>query len=60
MEALILTDHIRRVIDAFIARPKLDEFGFAKTSPAVTDRPPYDPANLLKLYVYVSFQQVRS
>jgi len=60
MDELILTDHVRLVIDAFIARLKLGEFGFARASPAVTGRPPYDRADLLKLYVYGSFQQVRS
>jgi len=60
MDELILTDHLRRVIDAFIARLKMGKFGFAKASPAVTGRPPYDPADLLKLYVYGNFQQVRS
>jgi transposase len=34
--------------------------GFGKAEPAGTGRPPYDPADLLKLYLYGYLNQVRS
>lgn len=60
LDELIPADHLCRVIDAFVARLDLGQLGFAKSSPAATGRPPYDPADLLKLYVYGYLQQVRS
>lgn len=60
LDELIPADHLCRVIDAFVARLDLGQLGFAKVSPAATGRPPYDPADLLKLYVYGYLQQVRS
>ena len=60
LDELVPSDHLCRVIDAFVARLDLSELGFAKATPAATGRPPYDPADLLKLYVYGYLQQVRS
>ena len=60
LDELIPADHLCRVVDAFVARLDLGQLGFAKASPAATGRPPYDPADLLKLYVYGYLQQVRS
>ena len=60
LDELIPADHLCRVIDAFVARLDPGRLGFAKASPAATGRPPYDPADLLKLYVYGYLQQVRS
>src|SRR5256885_556910 len=40
-----------RAIDLFVAGLDLVELGMG-TGPATTGRPPYDPADLLKLYVY--------
>jgi transposase len=60
LDELIPADHLSRVIDGFVARLDLGKLGFAKAVPAATGRPPYDPADLLKLYVYGYLQQVRS
>lgn len=60
LDELIPADHLSRLIDAFVAGLDLGQLGFAKASPAATGRPPYDPADLLKLYVYGYLQQVRS
>jgi transposase len=49
-----------RVIDAFVASINLDELGFAKAKPADTGRPPYNPADLLKLSIYGYSNAVRS
>lgn len=60
LEELIPDDHIVRVIDAYVAKIDLVVVGFAKAQAKVTGRPPYDPADLLKLYLYGYFQQIRS
>lgn len=49
-----------RVIDAFVNRLDLGAIGFIKAQPALTGRPPYDPADLLKLYLYGYLNRVRS
>ena len=49
-----------RFLDAFVARLDLHTLGFAKGRCADTGRPPYDPAVLLKLYLYGYLHRVRS
>jgi transposase len=49
-----------RVIDAFVDQLDLQELAFGKAAAAATGRPGYDPADLLKLYVYGYLNQVRS
>lgn len=60
LDELIPAEHLCRVIDGFVESLDLNRLGFAKATPAPTGRPPYDPADLLKLYVYGYLQQVRS
>lgn len=60
LDELLPDDHVCRVIDAFVARLPLATLGFAKARPKATGRPPYDPADLLKLYLYGYLHQVRS
>jgi len=57
---LVPEDHLVRVIDAFVVGVDLRQLGFAKAQPAATGRPPYDPGDLLKLYLYGYLNQVRS
>ena len=38
----------------------MDLAGFLRTTPADTGRPPYDPRDLLKLYIYGYFNKIRS
>ncbi len=52
-------DNPARVIDAFVDELELADLGFAVT-PAVTGRPAYHPATLLKLYVYGYLNRVPS
>jgi transposase len=52
LEDFIPADHPVRVIDAFVNQLALAELGFSKAVPAGTGRPPYDPSDLLKLYIY--------
>lgn len=60
LEELIPADHMCRVIEAFVGRLNLSEIGFVRAEPAETGRPGYDPRDLLKLYLYGYFVQVRS
>ena len=49
-----------RFIDAFVEGLDLQALGFTHAQPATTGRPPYHPADLLKLYLYGYLQQIRS
>ena len=60
LEDDISQDNPVRVIDAFVDSLDLDSMGFKRAVPNVTGRPPYDPADLLKLYVYGYFNKIRS
>ena len=60
LEELVPDDHLVRVIEAYVARLDLQVLGFSKAQPLKTGRPAYDPADLLKLYLYGYFQRIRS
>jgi transposase len=49
-----------RFLDAFVASLDLHGLGFARAQVAATGRPPYDPAALLKLYLYGYLHRIRS
>jgi transposase len=49
-----------RFLDAFVGSLDLHVLGFAKAQVAATGRPPYDPAALLKLYLYGYLNRIRS
>ena len=49
-----------RLFDAFVDSLKMDKLGFFRSTPAETGTPGYDPRDLLKLYIYGYFYQVRS
>ncbi len=49
-----------RFLDAFVGSLDLHALGFAKAQVAETGRPPYDPAALLKLYLYGYLHRIRS
>ena len=53
-------DNPVRFIDAFVDGLDLQEAGFARVQPKPTGRPGYDPADLLKLYLYGYVNRVRS
>lgn len=50
--------HLLRVIEAYVARLDLRVLGFSKAQARQTGRPSYDPADLLKLYLYGYFQLI--
>ena len=49
-----------RFLDAFVGSLDLHALGFDKAQCAATGRPPYDPAALLKLYLYGYLHRIRS
>jgi hypothetical protein len=60
LDELIPDDHLVRVIEAYISLLDFEQLGFDKARPKATGRPSYDPADLLKLYMYGYFQRIRS
>jgi transposase len=60
LDEVIASDSPVRVIDAFVDSLDLRTLGFAKVEPEATGRPPYDPRDLLKLYIYGYLNQMRS
>jgi transposase len=49
-----------RFIDAFVGQLELKAAGFARAELPETGRPPYDPGDLLRLYLYGYLNRVRS
>lgn len=60
VEDYVGADAAVRVIDAFVGGLDLIALGFDRAVPASTGRPGYDPRDLLKLYVWGYFNEVRS
>lgn len=60
VEDYVAADAPVRVIDAFVDGLDISELGFGRSIPAATGRPPYDPRDLLKLYIWGYFNEVRS
>ena len=60
IEDYVASDAPVRVIDAFVDGLDVGGLGFGRSVPAATGRPPYDPRDLLKLYVYGYLNEVRS
>ena len=52
LEDYIAAENPVRFLDAFVGSLDLHTLSFAKAHCATTGRPPYDPAALLKLYLY--------
>lgn len=60
IEDYVAADAAVRVIDAFVDGLDVGGLGFGRSEPAATGRPPYDPRDLLKLYLYGYLNEVRS
>jgi len=60
IDDLIPADHLVRVIDGFVNKLDLAALAFARAVPQTTGRKPYDPGDLLKLYLYGYLNQVQS
>lgn len=53
-------DNPVRAIDLFVDELNLDELGFKDAVPAITGRPGYHPAVLLKIYIYGYLNKIHS
>jgi len=60
LEDYVTADGPVRVIDAFVDGLDVRGLGFGRAAPVGTGRPPYDPRDLLKLYVYGYLNEMRS
>jgi len=60
LEDYVTAENPVRFLDAFVGSLDLHALGFGKAQVANTGRPPYDPAVLLKLYLYGYLHRVRS
>lgn len=49
-----------RLFDAFVDSLDMDKLGFVRANPKETGAPGYDPRDILKIYIYGYFYQVRS
>ena len=60
LEDYVPADAPVRFMDVFVDGLDLKQLGFQRAEPSATGRPPYDPADLLKLYVYGYLNRIRS
>src|SRR5580765_5532178 len=60
LEDYIAAENPIRFLDAFVASLDLRALGFAHAVVQNTGSPPYDPADLLRLYLYGYLHRVRS
>jgi len=60
LDDYIAQDNPVRVIEAFVGELDLVELGFEGATPAVTGRPAYHPAALLKIYIYGYLNRIQS
>jgi len=60
LDEVIAPDSAVRVIDGFVDSLDLAGLGFSHVAAEATGRPPYDPRDLLKLYIYGYLNQMRS
>jgi transposase len=60
LDDYIAEDNPVRVIDVFVDELGLKELGFAGMEPEVTGRSAYDPASLLKIYIYGYLNRIQS
>ena len=49
-----------RFIDAFVDSLDMKQLGFKRSEPNEEGRPPYDPGDMLKLYIYGYLNQIRT
>jgi transposase len=60
LDELVEPDALVRVIDAWVASLNLRALGFVRAQAATMGRPPYDPSDLLKLYLWGYLSSLRS
>jgi transposase len=60
LDDYIAEDNAVRAVDAFVEELELKALGFEGADPAVTGRPSYHPAVLLKIYIYGYLNRIPS
>ncbi len=60
LEDYVTEDNPVRIIDVFVDGLNLTKLGFEGAEPAITGRPGYHPATLLKLYLYGYLNRLQS
>jgi transposase len=60
LEGYVDKENPVRFIDAFVDSLNLEKLGFKHSIPVEVGRQPYNPSDLLKLYVYGYLNQIRS
>jgi transposase/uncharacterized protein with PIN domain len=60
LDELVAHDSMVRVVDAWVGALDMKALGFGKAQAQVLGAPPYDPADLLKLYVWGYLSAIRS
>lgn len=60
LDDYISEENMVRFIDAFVDGLDMEELGFDRSAPKETGRPPYDPRDLLKLYIYGYLNRIRT
>lgn len=60
LDEMVDRDNPVRVIDLFVNRFDFNKLGFAHAVPAGEGRPPFAPADLMKLYLYGYLNRIRS
>src|SRR6202008_914783 len=60
LDDYISEDNAVRFIDAYVDGLEIEELGFNQSAPKETGRPPYDPRDLLKLYIYGYLNRLRT
>ena len=60
LDDYIAEDNAVRVVDAFVNKLDLQALGFSRAQPSATGRPGYQPATMLKIYVYGYLNRLQS
>jgi len=60
LDDYIAEDNAVRVVDAFVNKLDLKQLGFNRVEPSDTGRPGYQPATMLKIYVYGYLNRLQS
>ena len=60
LDDYIAEDNAIRVVDAFVNKLNFQDLGFTRAQPSATGRPGYQPATLLKIYVYGYLNRIQS
>ncbi len=60
LDDYVTEDNPVRFLDAYVDMLDLNQLGFTHADPKATGRKPYNPADILKLYIYGYLNKVRS